>query len=98
MPGVGCVSPHPLRSVAVTGPARRRWCIRVNHFFGFCFFVGRIQCAKQTFLSLAEVEVIGNVGHIPKRQPATHVVCGNSVTSAFPGLGASLCPFVLLAV
>jgi hypothetical protein len=40
-----------------------------------------IHCAKQTFLTLAEVEVIGNVGDIPKRSPVSSVVCGNSVTS-----------------
>ena len=39
-----------------------------------------IQCVKQTFLTLAEVEVIGNLGDVPKRVPVSSVVCGNSVT------------------
>jgi hypothetical protein len=51
----------------------------------------RIHCAKQTFLTLSEVEVVGNVGDIPKRSPVSSVVCGNSVTSTYLPICVQFC-------
>ena len=50
-----------------------------------------IHCAKQTFLTLSEVEVVGNVGDIPKRSPVSSVVCGNSVTSTYLSICVQSC-------